>query len=362
MTALTTEKNSTDALLRLWLRGAIARDSTLCAELENTLVSRDWPALAMHAQAHGVLPLLYELPDIERFCAEKSINSQTIRAACGRTALLDRLHRELLLRLDEQLQALDLPVLVVKGAALSTTHYRNPGLRPRVDTDLFIRAKDRGRWDELMKTMGFTGVPSNFSPLVLPERVYQIQLAGAYLQLDVHWSLSSRPMLGKKLDFSALYGAGAAFEQARCLRMPSAIDALFLAVVHRLGHHRDQERYIWLFDLYLLWSAMDEPMRERALHRGRMLGLLGVLVEALAASANLFPFNVPNVQIPSNEAATALLDKARSAVWFDVKHADWSERWALLRERLWAEPGYLRNRFKNSNAPLWYLQLRRWFS
>lgn len=363
MTALNQHENRLDPLLRLWLECIVVPAAPSFRALSASLDAQDWPELLELAQGHGVLPLLQEMPEIDRICREKSLDCQPIRAAFARCALLDRLHRELLLQLDQCLQNYDLPVLVVKGAALTLTHYRSTGLRPRVDTDLFIEAKNRGRLDLVMAELGFTAVPSNFSTLVLPERSYQKQVAGAYLQLDVHWSLSSRPFLGKKLPFSRLYSAGVAFAEAKLLRMPRAIDALLVAVVHRLGHHRDHERYIWLYDIYLLWSALDAPARAYALEKAKDQGLAEILSEALRTSALIFPFSEPLSLPPrQTDVAAQLLARERSALAFDLRHATWRERFLILWERIWAEPEYLRHRYNSSSAPIWVLQLRRWFS
>ena len=363
MTAQIPQKHRLDPLLRLWLECIVLRSKERLVVLAESLASESWSELLLLAQAHGVLPLLYELPEIERFCAEKGVDCQVIRSAAARTALLDQLHLDLLHDVDQRLQVLNLPVLVIKGAALTKTHYHNAGSRPRVDTDLFLEPKNRGLWHALMQELGFSAVPSNFSSVVLPERSYQKQVAGAYLQLDVHWFLSSRPLLGKKLVFSTLYDAGLAFGTAKSLRMPRAIDALLIAVVHRLGHHRAQERYIWLYDIYLIWSKFDAGERNEALRAAETLGLATLVYEALQSTSTLFPFAAGLPEPPRvNEVAAQLLNHAQSTFGFDWKHANWRERWLLLKERFWAEPSYLRQRYQASSAPVWLLQLRRWFS
>lgn len=363
MTAQYPRENPTDALLRRYLACLVAPTPERLADLGNLVKPGQWLALLAQAQAHGVLPLLHELPEIDQFCQINSLDSQPIRAELAKTALLDRMHLEVLHQLDRQLRVYDVPVLVIKGAALSLTHYRSPGTRPRVDTDLFIDAKDRVRWHALMREMGFSAVPSNFSSLVLPERSYAKKVAGAFVQLDVHWSVSSRPLLGKALRFSTLYDAGLAFDQARRLRMPRPIDALLVAIVHRLGHHRDHERYIWLYDIYLLWSVLSADERAEAIACAASLGLVAILSEALSATAAIFPMAAPQLDLPTRkEAAAKLLISHKSLLFFDLQHADWSERWLLLWQRLWAEPHYLRHRYDATRAPLCLLQLRRWLS
>ena len=46
--------------------------------------------------------------------------------------------------------------LVLKGGALAYTHYPNPALRPRGDTDLLVAPSARGRTEETLRRLGYT--------------------------------------------------------------------------------------------------------------------------------------------------------------------------------------------------------------
>ena len=45
---------------------------------------------------------------------------------------------------------------------------------------------------------------------------------------------------------------------------------------------------------------------------------------------------------------------------FDWRFASWRERYALVKQRVWAEPDYLRSRFNAKHSPIGWLQVRRW--
>ena len=57
-------------------------------------------------------------------------------------ALIEPFRREEVVRVLAALAAAGVPALVFKGTALAYTRYPDPALRPRLDTDLFIRLED----------------------------------------------------------------------------------------------------------------------------------------------------------------------------------------------------------------------------
>ena len=41
-------------------------------------------------------------------------------------------------------------------------------------------------------------------------------------------------------------------------RMPSLVGSIVLASIHRLAHHQQQERLIWLYDVRLLATLLND--------------------------------------------------------------------------------------------------------
>ena len=324
-------------------------------------------ALFAQARAHGVLALLGHWPHTHRSLFDQALHMQSVRAEYARTALLDVLHRAALSELSSAFASAAIPGLVIKGAALALSHYPSVGLRPRVDTDLFIEPAQQERAHQILLDAHWQPIASNFSALVLPERSYQKRFSGALISLDLHWALSARPLLARALPFATLYANSVAFDDARHWRMPCAVDALLIAAVHRIGHHRDHERYIWLYDVHLLWQAMTPHEQEQSLSRAEQAGLCAILFDALTPCQALFHTDISAAQRArlervKNEPGATLLSETISDFAFDWRFASWRERFALVKQRVWAEPEYLRSRFKAKHAPILSLQLRRWLS
>ena len=321
--------------------------------------------LFMQARAHGVLALLGHWPHTQMTLLAHASHTQIVRAEHARTALLDALHEAALSELSDAFANASIPGLVIKGAALARSHYPSPGLRPRVDTDLLIEPAQQVLAHQILIATHWLPVASNFSALVLPERTYQKRFSGALVSLDLHWALSARPLLARALPFAELYAASVVFDKAGHWRMPNAMDAILIAAVHRMGHHRDHERFIWLYDVHLLWQAMSSMEHEQALSRAQQSGLCAILLDALVPSQALFQTQISDaqrtrLQSSKNEPGATLLSNQFSDFAFDWRFASWRERYALVKQRVWAEPEYLRARFNAQRAPIGWLQLRRW--
>jgi len=321
--------------------------------------------LFVQASAHGVLALLGYWPHTQSALLGHANHTQSVRAEHAKATLLDALHCAALAELSQAFANSAIRGLVIKGAALAQSHYPSPGLRPRVDTDLFIDPTQMAQAHEVLLAANWQPVSSNFSAVVLPERTYQKRFSGAVISLDLHWALSSRPLLARALPFESLYLNSIAFDDAGHWRMPCPVDALLVAAVHRIGHHRDQERFIWLYDVHLLWQAMTLVQKEQTLGRAEQSGLCAILLDALVASQKLFHTEISSDQLArlksvKAEPGGALLQEKLSDFAFDWRFASWRERYALVKQRVWAEPDYLRSRFNTKRAPIAWLQVRRW--
>ena len=123
----------------------------------NGLTEDDWTLLGRMAEAERVAPLIY--------WAAKS--SQELRAAFNQqtytivqttyyasvarnTVLFQELER--ILRI---LAEANIPVIVLKGAALAQTIYPDIALRPMTDLDILVKSEHLDRAVELLRTTGY---------------------------------------------------------------------------------------------------------------------------------------------------------------------------------------------------------------
>ncbi|MHB8789335.1 MAG: nucleotidyltransferase domain-containing protein [Desulfobulbaceae bacterium] len=238
--------------------------------------------------------------------------------------------------------------LLLKGAALSYTHYPSPGLRERCDTDLFIRIKDIDPFRRVMSNLGYAvGYPvykSHQFNCIHP----RVQFADSF---DVHWRISNSARYARVLDFDEV------FDRSVLLRMVGAralgnADALLLACIHLAGNPlHDASRLLWIYDVHLLATAM---------HPGELLDLAklavarqvqDVCLQALAKSRQCFATSIPAEVMELMSASPDTLSFGKKIaqsnlglLWDDLLVLPgWRQKYALLRELFFPPKAYLEN-------------------
>lgn len=208
------------------------------------------------ANAHGATPLIaWQLRRNPQMQVPAEIAAQLESSARAMTSLdIVRRHGvdELLARFaDEQI-----PLLVIKGGALARTHYAHSSLRPRCDVDLFIDRQSLKRVANVLREAGFHEESGSGGELISRQRMWvRIDAMGVRHCVDLHWALSNRQRYADTFSFAELWSRGVIL-QGSDVRMPSPADALLIAAMHLAGHHRGNERLIWLYDIHLLHGAI----------------------------------------------------------------------------------------------------------
>jgi hypothetical protein len=84
-------------------------------------------------------------------------------------------------------------------------------------------------------------------------------------RVDLHWKLANPQVFADVFSFDELYGDARRLPQlGRAARTLSPVHALILACVHRVAHHANSDRLIWLYDIRLLIDAMSPAELEHA--------------------------------------------------------------------------------------------------
>jgi hypothetical protein len=150
-------------------------------------------------------------------------------------------------------------LVVMKGAAIAHTHYPQPHLRPRADSDLVIRADDRGRLAAVLEACGYAATSAVDGSLVTQQRQWTRTLGRDLVHaLDVHWGvfnprafadvLTTEELLERSVRVPALAGSA---------RGPHPVHALLIACVHRVAHHKGENDLLWLYDIRLLAESLS---------------------------------------------------------------------------------------------------------
>ena len=253
-------------------------------------------------------------------------------------------------------------LVLIKGAALAYTHYAAPHLRPRDDIDVLVRREELDRVALMLTSLGYEREPDGDGELWTGQRHYVKTTPSGVARVDVHWRAANPRAFSQSLPFEDVWARvvpiPALGPHARTLSPP---DALLLACLHRVAHHRDRIELLWLWDIHLLASCLQdrelEIFRSSAVQAGTAL----ICARGLRLAHEYFRTVVPagllaDLEAPSDEPSAAFLGAAMRP--FDVARADlealatWRERAGLLREHLFPPAAYMRQRFPRWPAVL----------
>jgi hypothetical protein len=329
---------------------------------------RAW-ALREIAEWHGVLPLL------ARGAARAETGSAEARtwlAAYERDAVaLEAARRPEIVRALGRLDTAGVPALVLKGAHLAYSRYPSPHLRPHHDLDLLVLEADRARAARALIEAGYRLVPHVRGDLILAQMHFERDATrGVRIPIDLHWrALNPHP-------FRALIAFDESYRSAQPIpelgpgaRGLTSVDALLLACAHLVAHHASGVRLIWLCDVDVLARQLDGREWDTFAERARR-GRVGVVVsDVLRMSASI-------LQTPITPALDRDLESGRARerltaaylrphsraglLLLDLRAIDrWSDRVAYLKQHVWPDREYMRNRYDTRGAGLLWAYVRR---
>lgn len=339
---------------KLLARAMLIKDSQLQTFLSAPFELTD--AAESSSAKHGLMPWLCQQHFLTHLNAQQQ---QRIRSAFARERLHDAQQALHLTALASAFEAHDLPALVIKGAALARQIYPQLGLRAKGDLDLWVPYARLPKVRELLAVLGYRSIPCNFGRFSQPEQSFIGPDRQNPVKIDLHWEVSSRPLLARAFTFDLIWGASVEFGFGSRVRAPNLIDALLIAVVHRIGHHREDARWIWLNDIDLIWRGLNASQKQLAYDSAKARGVLALLHEGLASTAAVFgtpiDFNGSEFDGPF-ELSALLLDPKSSLLWIDFKSMKLLDFLKLCTEHAFPPNQFMQHRF--GAHPTW---LRGWY-
>jgi Uncharacterised nucleotidyltransferase len=340
-------------------------------DIAASLTGVDAEAFCRRAAEHGVLPLV----------AQRLARGEHVPAALRtplRTRETDAIVLDLarvteLQRLLRTLARAGVLPLLMKGAHLAHSHYARPYLRPRIDTDLLVAPHARDAVRSIVLDLGYLPCPAIPGELVTAQATFAKRSGGRLVHtIDVHWKIFNALPFADVLTYDELATRAVALRSLDVsARGLCSVDALVLAAVHRVAHHFDSDRLIWLYDIDLLARGLtDEEWREfTALVRARKVAV--VCRRSLQRAVDRFGANVPAwvwTDLQSDDTAEGeptaryLARRAHIGVVLDDLRtlSRWRDRWRLVREHAFPPAVYMRRVYAPSSAaPLPLLYARR---
>ena len=157
----------------------------------------DWPRVLRLADWHRITALLHHHLNSERFADYVPDDArETLSSAYRKNSAMHAFRTEDFVTILRALEAEDLPVIVLKGAALVGPVYVDPGLRSMGDIDVLVREEHLEEAYELIRGFGFTPRASpynvdqtrqrhrHYPRLVSPEGITDVEVHRHLVGLD----------------------------------------------------------------------------------------------------------------------------------------------------------------------------------
>ena len=220
------------------------------------MTAADWAAVVRQADHHELGPLLFALfaePGVVRPPAEvlEQLETRYRRTEADNERKFDQLARVCVALRDEQV-----PVIVLKGAALAETVYERRALRSMSDLDVLVRREDLTRAEGVLWQLGYESRADYFgADEAFREHCHHLvpfEHRASEVAVEVHWNLVTAAT-GTVIDPDRLW------ERARPATL-AGTDALVLApedfllhlCLHATVSHRLEVKLRDLYDVALL--------------------------------------------------------------------------------------------------------------
>jgi hypothetical protein len=333
---------------------------SLCAPLRALLRGENaaWPASATGSDAaqlvasieqNGLAPLVYAR--LSDWPIQSRLREIAIRAAVGEPERLEALRMVL-----DAFEANGIRVLIIKGTGLAYDVYPSPDFRPRGDTDLLIAEAHVDSVRTIMGARGYTSLLTSGDTLAVRQQSFT---RGGHVY-DVHWDVANSPVLRDALPFEELLGRAIAVPRIAANALaPSHVDALLLACIHRVAHHHDIERLIWLYDIHLLRETMSADEHARFWQLAADRRVVAICERSIELADEWFaraPHDRASDWLPASqrnreEPSAAFLDhdRTRGALLAnDLKALSWRGRLQRIRELAFPPIGFMRQSFPSA--------------
>ncbi len=261
------------------------------------------------------------------------------------------------------------PAVLFKGTALAYTVYSKPWLRPRSDADIIVDQEHRDEFEQVLLELGYQKHFAIQGDYVSYQSTFSKPLAGeSVLAIDLHWRINNRQILAKTYTASDIAAAGKTLTAiSPNAYIPNTVDNILIASLHRLGHHQNEERLAWLYDIHLLVQELDQDQWQSLLVKCANKQLAAITLDALQTCEALF-----NTSIDS-ESLTVLTQQASrfepSQIFLQRDLAEWryflsdltalpriKDKWGFLNETLFPSPAYVRAQMGTQSTLLAYVQ------
>jgi hypothetical protein len=356
----------------------------------NSFSENDWLNFSKKAQTEGVAPLIHWIfkhGDISGIYIPTKVKEQ-LKVAYYNTSAQNQIMYQELKRILEALNEANIPVIVLKGAALAATVYPEIGLRPMGDLDLLMPRDDIIEALKVIEPLKYTNIRERHTSVFDWDLEHHVSInkeSDPEISLELHWNLISGDADWRSPDLEWFWGnskpfhsrvmengtyrskqADDQYNQTSVFSLKEVPNILYLCNHQFLQH--STPRLIWIFDLNLIISQQVnqinwEDLKTKAIE----LNWAQAVHSGLSHCREFFHTPVPKDLIADlhelisqedyiNQRCTNIPNPKASFVishLFSINKPH--ERMRFLFSQLFPNPEYVKKRYKPASRWIWPL-------
>ncbi len=331
----------------------------------------DWDEFLHQAARHAVAPLIHDALKEEDAILPDHVKEK-LATAYYHTALHNTLLYERLAKIVDAFNRAEVPVILLKGAALAQQVYGNVALRPMSDLDFLVRKEKMSRAERLLVELGYE-VRDHAHPY-LRHATFAGESNGTRAHIEVHRHIVSSAYYRRTIPDEWLWqhASESAIGDVTAL-MLSPERAIAHSCLHLLDHVGTAGTLLWLCDIREIsqrreinWETLADKLIQFkiALPAGSMLFACSRLLDLPLSDHVRQRLLTHQPGFLEKKAYQFCLSPARSSAsktFFDFLAVEGiSARVQYLRSRLLPDRDYMMARYSIRHpwlVPLYYLRL-----
>ena len=184
-----------------------------------------------------------------------------------------------------------------KGGALAHSHYPEPWLRPRLDSDILISPSEIDPAFASLRALGYEREIAISGTLVASQASFsRTDHFGLTHVVDLHWHIANMQVIAKMLPHDEVARRAVPIPPlGQHARAAAPADALTLACLHRAAHHRDSEELLWIYDIHLLAAGLSESEWNAVVATAEQGAATALCARGLTLAIDRFGTPVPTI-------------------------------------------------------------------
>ena len=245
----------------------------------------DWDRWLELAEQESLSPLLHRVLRDRDWVPEGV--EQELRQAYVQSGICNALLMAEMESVNDRLAVINVPLIVLKGAALAETVYGNVAMRPMVDLDLLLHREDVPAALAVLGQAGYqvTALEAQAGVTLAYENELMLHKSGLLdVLLEVHWHLLNSPYYQRTIDLNWFWQTArpASFSHSQALVLGPEAQLLHLCA--HLALHHGGERLFWRHDVVaVLYAYRDRIDWDLVLAKAQLLDLVLPLQQVLPA-------------------------------------------------------------------------------